>query len=170
MEHDKWNWQRVGKMSDLLKPLSLCQTQCHCLEYTQLTTKKKTKQRESLTLQTSVLLFFQFHSEPLWMAVSCVAVCVLCGNVNHEGSNLAIPPLPVCVCVRWSECEREFTYDLICHYARPLLAEIKLALWPHQWCKQITFQHLHGDRGDLKQCSQHLSCDNRGIWDLTFGG
>lgn len=33
------------------------------------------------------------------MAVSCVAVCVLYGNVNHEGCNLEIPLEFVCNCL-----------------------------------------------------------------------
>lgn len=77
MLHDKWNWQPVD-----------CKSRRTLL---------KNKNKCGVGLKTNISLFF--HSKPPSMAVSCVAVCVLYGNVNHEGCNLEIPLEFVCNCL-----------------------------------------------------------------------
>ena len=81
-------------MSDMLKHLSYFPK--HGVT-TMPTSRNYSKNRERL--YTNIPLLLQFHSKPASMVVSCVAVCVLCTNVNHEESNLEIPLGCVCACV-----------------------------------------------------------------------
>lgn len=90
-------------MSGMRKPLSLWHhivtAKSTSWNYKKKKKGKKEKRVDSWTIQTKTLLFFQLHSKTPTMVLSCEPVCVLCSNVNHEGSNLEIPLQCACIYV-----------------------------------------------------------------------